>query len=59
MGRTATKSDRGRKHDAVSTLAEDRLSVLDLARELGNVAEAYRAGHLSLHIEPYTGKGTR
>lgn len=42
MGRTATKVGSGGKRDAASKLAEHRLSVLELARELGNVAEACR-----------------
>ncbi len=42
MGRTATKVGGGGKRDAASKLAEHRLSVLELARELGNVAEACR-----------------
>ena len=41
MGRTATKSESS-KRDAKTKLAEHRLSVLELARELGNVAEACR-----------------
>ena len=41
MGRTATKSESS-KRDARTKLAEHRLSVLELARELGNVAEACR-----------------
>ena len=42
MGGTATKVGGGGKRDAASKLAEHRLSVLELARELGNVAEACR-----------------
>ena len=41
MGRSATKSESS-KRDARTKLAEHRLSVLELARELGNVAEACR-----------------
>ena len=43
-GTTSAKvqSDNGGKRDAASKLAEHRLSVLDLAKELGNVAEACR-----------------
>ena len=40
MGRTATKVGSGGKRDAASESAEQRLSVLELARESGNVAEA-------------------
>ena len=36
------RSDHGGKRDAASKLAEHRLSVLELAKELGNVAEACR-----------------
>lgn len=39
---TTTKSPTPRKRDAKSKLAEHRLSVLELAKELGNVAEACR-----------------
>ena len=42
MGRTATKVGSGGKRDAASESAEHRLSVLELARESGNVAEACR-----------------
>jgi hypothetical protein len=38
MGRTTTAG----KRDAGSKLAQQRLSVLELAKELGNVAEACR-----------------
>ena len=41
MGRTSTVR-KGRLRDAATKIAEQRLSVLDLARELGNVAEACR-----------------
>ena len=41
MARTARRSESGQR-DARSKLAEHRLSVLELARELGNVAEACR-----------------
>jgi transposase InsO family protein len=41
MAQASKSSDRGRR-DAASKLAEHRLSVLELARELGNVAEACR-----------------
>ena len=41
MGRTATKSESS-KRDAKTKLVEHRLSVLELARELGNVAGACR-----------------
>jgi|GEM_PF-4072307 len=40
MGPTATKVGSGGKRDAASESAEQRLSVLELARESGNVAEA-------------------
>jgi hypothetical protein len=38
MGRSST----ARQRDAGTKLAQSRLSVLELARELGNVAEACR-----------------
>ena len=41
MARAARWSESGRR-DGRSKLAEHRLSVLELARELGNVAEACR-----------------
>ncbi len=41
MGRTSTAA-QPRKRDAGTKLAESRLSVLELAKELGNVAEACR-----------------
>ena len=41
MERTARRSDSGQR-DARGKLAEHRLSVLGLARELANVAEACR-----------------
>ena len=41
MGRSSTAS-APRKRDAGTKLAESRLSVLELAKELGNVAEACR-----------------
>jgi hypothetical protein len=41
MGRTLTAS-RPQKRDAATKLAHARLSVLELARELGNVAETCR-----------------
>ena len=41
MARTTRRSESGQR-DARSTRAEHRLSVLELARELGNVAEACR-----------------
>lgn len=41
MARTARRSESGQR-DSPSKLAEHRLSVLELARELGNVAEACR-----------------
>ena len=46
MGRTARRSDSGQR-DARSKLAEHRLSVLELAGELGNVAEACRQRRLA------------
>jgi len=39
MGRTST-ARKSRPRDAATKIAEQRLSVLELARELGNVAEA-------------------
>ena len=39
MGRTSTAATP-QKRDADTKLAQSRLSVLELARELGNVAEA-------------------
>lgn len=42
MGRVSTKSEGREKRDPATKLAEHRLSVLELARELGNVAEACR-----------------
>jgi transcriptional regulator of acetoin/glycerol metabolism len=41
MGRTST-SRKSRPRNAATKVAEHRLSVLELARELGNVAEACR-----------------
>ena len=41
MGRTSTVR-KSRPRDAATKVAEQRLSVLELARELGNVAEACR-----------------
>ncbi len=41
MGRTPT-ARKSRPRDAATKVAEHRLSVLELARELGNVAEACR-----------------
>ena len=41
MGRSSTAKGP-QKRDADTKLAQSRLSVLDLARELGNVAEACR-----------------
>jgi len=41
MGRTST-ARKSRPRDAATKIAEHRLSVLELARELGNVAEACR-----------------
>ena len=41
MGRTSTVR-KSRPRDAATKVAEHRLSVLELARELGNVAEACR-----------------
>ena len=41
MGRTSTVR-KSRSRDAATKVAEHRLSVLELARELGNVAEACR-----------------
>ncbi len=41
MGRTST-ARKSRPRDAATKIAEQRLSVLELARELGNVAEACR-----------------
>jgi len=41
MAQAARSSGRG-KRDAATKLAEHRLSVLELAKELGNVAEACR-----------------
>ncbi len=42
MGRTSTtaKPAAGQKRDADTKRAQSRLSVLELAKELGNVAEA-------------------
>ena len=42
MVRVSTRPERREKRDPATKLAEHRLSVLDLARELGNVAEACR-----------------
>ena len=42
MGRTSTVR-KSRPRDAATKVAEHRLSVLELARELGNVAEAWLA----------------
>ena len=42
MVRVSTRPERRDKRDPATKLAEHRLSVLDLARELGNVAEACR-----------------
>ena len=42
MVRVTTRTERRDKRDPATKLAEHRLSVLDLARELGNVAEACR-----------------
>lgn len=42
MGRVSTTPERRDKRDPATKLAEHRLSVLELARELGNVAEACR-----------------
>lgn len=41
MGRTSTAATP-QKRDADTKLAQSRLSVLELAKELGNVAEACR-----------------
>ncbi|RBI82080.1 IS481 family transposase, partial [Rhodosalinus halophilus] len=41
MGRSST-ARKGAARDAASKVAQQRLSVLELARELGNVAEACR-----------------
>ncbi len=41
MGQSST-SKRALPRDAASKVAQQRLSVLELARELGNVAEACR-----------------
>lgn len=41
MGRTSTAA-KPQKRDADTKLAQSRLSVLELAKELGNVAEACR-----------------
>ncbi|MBZ0217263.1 MAG: helix-turn-helix domain containing protein, partial [Fimbriimonadaceae bacterium] len=41
MGRPST-AKKTEPRDAVSKLAQQRLSVIELARELGNVAEACR-----------------
>lgn len=41
MGRSST-AKKAAPRDATSKVAQQRLSVLDLARDLGNVAEAYR-----------------
>ncbi|TYO89867.1 helix-turn-helix domain-containing protein, partial [Oceanicella actignis] len=41
MGQSLTAKKRGSR-DAATKVAEQRLSVLELARELGNVAEACR-----------------
>lgn len=41
MGRSPT-AKKSPSRDAVSKVAQQRLSVLELARELGNVAEACR-----------------
>lgn len=41
MGRTSTAAQL-QKRDADTKLAQNRLSVLELAKELGNVAEACR-----------------
>ena len=42
MTEAATQARGGRKRDAAEKLAAHRLSVLELARELGNVTEACR-----------------
>lgn len=42
----STKAPKGRKRDPDTKLARHRLSVLELARELGNVAEACRQREL-------------
>ena len=42
MGRAKSQVGSGSRRDAGSKLAEHRLSVLELARELGNVTEACR-----------------
>lgn len=42
MTRTAMRSERGQR-DTRSKPTEDRLSTVEVARELGDVAEAYRA----------------
>lgn len=47
-GGQGTNSNEGGKRDAASKLAEHRLSVLELARELGNIAEACRQRGLDL-----------
>ena len=41
MGQSSTVK-KGLPHDAVTKVAQQRMSVMELAKELGNVAEAYR-----------------
>ena len=49
MARAARRSESGRR-DARSKLAEHRLSVLELARELVNVAEVHRGRGLERNL---------
>lgn len=46
MAQTSTKLKAGGKRDASTKLAEHRLSVLELAKALGSVAEACRRSGL-------------
>jgi hypothetical protein len=53
MGRSST----ARQRDAGTKLAQSRLSVLELAREIGNVAEACRQrGLRHIRTKPHTPK---
>lgn len=53
----STKAPKARKRDPETKLAQHRLSVLELARELGNVAEAWRRRPASTGPASTSGSG--
>ncbi len=56
-GQTLTAKKKRASQDAACKVAQQRLSVLELAKELGNVAEACKApGLRPLYTRPYSSK---